>query len=99
MSSPSLRQQIGLDSLSLERPASSYRKMDHDGGCAGGFGFYLVWFLIIAIISWIVLFSIKPDFVKKSDGTVDTAKVLLWSVIIGLIGIFIIWLIKKCTRC
>ncbi len=63
-----------------------------------GFGFYLVWFLIIAVVAWIVLFSLKPDFVKKPDGEIDAGKVILWAVIIGLIGIFIIWLVKRCNK-
>ncbi len=67
-------------------------------GMMDGFGFYAVWFLIIAVVAWLVLYSVKPDFVKKPDGELDTGKVLLWAVIIGLIGIFLIWLIKK-TNC
>lgn len=83
-----------LGSLGVNQPVSypaTYGYMD-------GFGFYLVWFLIIAVVAWIVLFSLKPDFVRKLDGELDAGKVLLWAVIIGLIGIFIIWLVKKCNR-
>ena len=64
-----------------------------------GFGFYLIWFLVIAIITWLVLYSLKPQFVLKTDdsGDVDTAKVLLWSVVIGLVGIILIWIVRKIT--
>jgi H+/Cl- antiporter ClcA len=58
---------------------------------------YLLWFIIFAVIAWLVLYSLKPQFVLKGDGSgeVDFGKVLLWSVVIGLIGIFICWLVRR----
>lgn len=87
-----------LGSLGVNQPPVTYAPVTYGGGYMDGFGFYLVWFLIIAVVAWIVLFSLKPDFVRKADGELDAGKVLLWAVIIGLIGIFIIWLVKKCNR-
>jgi|SRR5581483_4585231 len=91
MASP-LSQPLGCLSVTSQPVcASSYSCMD-------GFGFYLIWFLILAIIAWIVIWSIKPDWILNLDGSVNAGKVLLWSIVIGLIGIFIIWLIKRCGR-
>lgn len=58
---------------------------------------YLLWFIIFAVIAWFILYSLKPSFVLKGDGSgdIDTAKVLFWAVVIGLIGIFICWLLKR----
>jgi len=85
-----------LGSLGIN-PHMGYASAGYGNGCMDGFGFYLVWFLIIAVVAWIILFSLQPDFVRKPDGTLDAGKTLLWAVIIGLIGIFIIWLVKRCS--
>src|SRR6056297_2983010 len=53
-----------------------------DKGC-GNWLSYLFWFVIIAIIVWFLLFSLKPDFVQKKDeegnttGEVDQGRVLI----------------------
>lgn len=74
----------------LRGTASVCRAMD-------GFGFYLIWFLIIAVITWLVLYSLKPGFVIKDDGSgdVDTAKVLIASIVVGLIFVILIWVVRR----
>lgn len=59
-------------------------------------GYYILWFLIFAVITYLFLYSIKPSFVSNPDtGVVDAGKILLYSIIISLIIVFIIWLIKR----
>lgn len=76
------------------------------GGGAGyflcrGFGVYLLWFLILSLVAWVILFSLQPSFIMKNNPStglnqLDTGKLLLYSVIIGLIVTLIIWLLTSC---
>ena len=67
-------------------------------GMGGGVGALIVWFFIIFVVSWLVLYALKPSFVlKKGTREIDTGKVLLSAAIISLIIIILIWLIKGCT--
>lgn len=60
-----------------------------------GIGGFVLWFIIIGIVTWLVIYSLKPSWViNQSTGQVDTAKVLLASIIIALIIVIICWLIK-----
>jgi len=64
-----------------------------------GFGVWFLWFLIFSIVTWIVLFSLQPSFILKNQNglpIVDTGKLLLYSIIIGLIITLIIWLLFSC---
>jgi len=62
----------------------------------------ILWFIIISIIAWIVLWSWKPTFVQQVDsqgnatGEPDGAKVLIASIIIGVLGIILIYLLWFC---
>lgn len=75
------------------------KKHVYSNGCGNWVG-YLFWFVIIAIIVWFLLFSLKPDFVQKKDengnptGEVDHGRVLLSAIIIALIICFIIWIFQ-----
>jgi len=59
----------------------------------GWLGALIMWLLIFIVFFWLVFFSLKPAFVL-TNGAVDTAKVLLASVIAAVILVIIIWLIK-----
>jgi len=66
----------------------------------GGFLFYLIVFLVVAIISYIVLYSWNPPMLQKKEnevvsGKVDTMKVLIISVIIALVVDIITWLVRR----
>ena len=85
-----------LEALSREYDTNV---MGHgDGWGKGSWGTVLLWFIIVAVIVWFVLYSVKPTFVQKKDdagettGEVDNGKALLWSVIIALIVAAIVWL-------
>ena len=61
-------------------------------------GYYILWWIIFAILTYLVLYSLRPTFVTNPEtGVVDTGKVLLASIVISLIIVFIIWLIKRST--
>ncbi len=84
--------------------ASDYLHEDCHGR---GWWFYLFWFLVVGIITWFLLFALRPDFVLKCDDKrsksrsecrrddeVDQGKVLLWAVVIALIAVFLLWLFQ-----
>lgn len=58
-------------------------------------GAILLWFVIFTVLFWLIYYSLKPAFVLQNDSNqIDTAKVLLASVISALILVIIIWLIR-----
>lgn len=65
-------------------------------GMTSGVGALIVWFIIIFIITWLILYGVKPDIVMNKDtNQVDIGKLILSAVVISLIIIIIIWLIKS----
>lgn len=84
----------------MEEKVHHHHHDHHEHGYSSGWWFYLFWFLIVGIIVWFLLFSLKPDFVQKTDsegeetGEVDQGKVLLWAVIIALIVVFLVWVFR-----
>ena len=83
-------------------PKKVAHKAKCDDGCGtdymhgwGWLGTLILWFIVFTVLFWLIFYSLKPSFVLQSGTTqVDTAKVLLASVIAALILIVIIWLIK-----
>lgn len=71
--------------------------MDHGYGYSS-LGWAVLWFIIIAVIVWLIIFSLKPAWALNEDGDVDTGKVLLASIVIALIIVIIIWLIYAFCR-
>ena len=71
-----------------------------------GWGALILWFIIIAVIAWFILYSLRPTFVQTKDpvtgqptGEIDAGRVLLASIVIALVIIIIIWLIRSsCSR-
>ena len=61
----------------------------------GWMGALILWFIIFTVLFWLIYYSLKPSFVLQTDSNqVDTAKVLLASIISALVLVVIIWLIK-----
>ena len=72
---------------------------------SSGWGALILWFIIIVVISWFILYSLRPAFVQGHDsngqpnGSIDAGRVLLASVVIALIVIVIVVLIRSsCSR-
>lgn len=58
-------------------------------------GALVLWFIVFAVLFYLVFFSLKPSFVLQTDSNqVDTSLVLLYALVASLILIIIIWLIK-----
>lgn len=67
-------------------------------GNAGTWGQFIIWFIIITVIIWFILYSVKPDFIRRTtpDGTVteeiDNGRALVWAIVIALIIVILIGL-------
>jgi uncharacterized membrane protein len=65
-----------------------------------GILYYLIVFLVVAIIAYVVLYSWNPEMLQKKNGTVTTGqvdpwKVLLASAVISLVVVVIVWLFRR----
>jgi len=70
----------------------------HHGHGYSSLGWAVLWFLIIAVIVWLIIFSLKPAWALNEDGDVDTGKVLLASIVLALVIIIIVWIIYAVCR-
>ena len=62
----------------------------------GGFGVLVLWFIIIAVLIYLILYSLRPQWVLI-DGEptqVDSGRLLLAALIIAFIVVLIIWLVR-----
>lgn len=71
---------------------------DHHGYGYSSLGWAVLWFVIISVIVWLIIFSLKPAWALNEDGDVDTGKVLLASIVIALIIVIVIWIIYLACR-
>jgi hypothetical protein len=61
----------------------------------------LVWFLVAAILAYVVLYSWNPSQLQKNDlvgkptGVSDPTKTILASVGVGLIVLLIVWFVQR----
>jgi len=71
------------------------KSYDHETGGLGWIGCIVLWFIVLAVLFWIILYSFAPGIVMRC-GTqeVDNGKVLLCAVIAALIIVVIFWIIK-----
>ena len=83
------------------RPAVYEETETYDIFRARNFGYYFVWFIVVAVVLWLIFYFGNPKFVqnKNPDGTptgvANGGKALLWAVIIALIVVLIIWLFQS----
>ena len=92
--------------LAKKKLADKYcdEKYKHHGGnyfLCRGFGTWFLWFLVISIVAWIIIFSLQPNWIMKLNPAtgqfqLDGGKLLLYSVIIGLIITLLLWLLSSC---
>jgi hypothetical protein len=62
----------------------------------GWLGMLLLWFIIFTVLFWLIFYSLQPDFVLNSDGSVNTVKTLLAAIVAAIVLVLVIWLIKSC---
>lgn len=62
-----------------------------------GFGVYLLWFIVIAVLIWLILYSLRPTWVVVDDdpAKVDSGRLLLAALIISFIIVIIIWAVRS----
>jgi len=94
-----------LSCLADESPQISTCKTNRKSGMmAGGALSYIIWFIVIAIIVWVILIVTRPTWVQvyspegQPTGVVDQGKAITWSVVIALIIVIIIWVIRLATK-
>lgn len=61
------------------------------------FAFFLSWFLLIALVAWVIIFTTQPSYVK-CDGELNYPKMLLWAVVFALIVVVILWMLRNVGR-
>jgi len=72
----------------------------HQESCVS-IGTMLIWFIVVAIVVWLILFAFNPEFIQERDnngnptGNIDYGQLLLWTAVISLVITFIIWIILK----
>lgn len=93
-------EQSSLDSLAPGAGCGSdAAPAKRSGGGGGSPAWAVVWFIIIAIIVWLIIVGSCPEFVQRKDdcgkptGEVDQGLAVLWAVIISIILCIIIWII------
>lgn len=69
----------------------------HKGHWHGGFGVYLLWFIVIAVLIWLILYSLRPTWVVVEDDPtrVDSGRLLLAALIVAFIIVIIIWAVRS----
>ena len=88
---------------SLARERSSMEMYQHGWGGDWGWGYGVIGFLFVAFIVWLVLAATKPTFVQHKDSNgdpndeLDNGKALIWSVIIGIIVVVVVWGFRAST--
>lgn len=61
----------------------------------------LVWFLVSAILAYVVLYSWNPVYLQKKDtlgkptGVSDPVSTVIASVVVGLIVLLIVWFVQR----
>lgn len=62
----------------------------------GGIGAGIFWFIVVAVILYLILYSTKPSLLRNSSGDADPAKVLIASLFIALLVVIILWILRTC---
>ncbi len=89
-----------MPSLDSMAPKSSPRKGDVDKKGPKWVNL-LVWFLVTAILAYVILYSWNPAMLQTKDtagqatGTSDMTKTIITSVVIGLIVALIVYFVQR----
>lgn len=63
----------------------------------------LIWLVVIALITWFLLWAFKPDFIQETNATgdptgqIDYSQLFLWTAVITLVITFLIWIFLKAS--
>ena len=91
-----------LSSLAQNGPDVAVTYNANKNGIVGNTNFInlILWFIIIGAITYIILYTLKPEIVQTRDATgrptgqADVSKVLIASIIVALIVVAIIYFIN-----
>lgn len=72
------------------------------GTCGANLGYnwgwlasLILWLIVVIVLWWLILFSLKPPLVLYTDSNqVNPSKVLFWAIIFAIITIIVVVLIK-----
>jgi hypothetical protein len=77
-----------------------------DGACGAigkgkgwGYASMYLWFIVAPIVIWIILFTVKPNFVTDNINgvvTINNQKLLLWTLIFSIVAWIIVYSIYYC---
>lgn len=104
MESASLRRRFSRLSPAMQSrltEAASELGIDIEPKKKSGFMTKIVLFLIVSIISYLILYTWNPSFLRqngpddKPTENVDPMKVLLLSIVIGAVAVVIAWLVGR----
>ncbi len=59
---------------------------------------YIIVFIVIAIIAYLILWALRPQWLRREDGSIDVGKTLGASLVIAFILVLIWWAIRSCSR-
>lgn len=91
-----------LSSLTTEEGETRMKDRGKMKGCSGwswGMGSMYLWFIVAPIVIWILLFTIKPNFVTDTVNGVtqiNNQKLLLWTLVFSVVAWIIIYAIYYC---
>jgi len=60
---------------------------------------YLIYFIVVAVIVYLIFYFLKFDFVQQKDstgaltGNLDQSKAIIWSIVIALIFVLLVYLL------
>jgi hypothetical protein len=85
-------------------PCDMKKQVQHhqwDPQCAHDYGRLVLWFLLVTLLAWFLLWSLKPITVLKTDAgghacdEVDDRKVLIGALATGLIVVVILLMVQR----
>jgi len=92
----------------LPLPLSSYPVMQSPAGVVslassgnpmlGEFGVVLASFLLVALVAWVIIYTVRPQFIKNDDGSINYGTLLLWSVIFAVIVVVLLWMVRAASQ-
>ena len=59
---------------------------------------YIIVFIVIVVIAYLILWALRPTWLRRDDGSIDVGKTLGAAVVIGVVLVLIWWALRSCSR-
>lgn len=59
---------------------------------------YLIAFIVIAIIVYLILWAIRPQWLRNDDGSLNVGKTIGVAVVVAFILVLLWWALRSCSR-